>query len=326
MADGFRGVALAFILAVLEKRSFFMHTVNWLQFEIFFPPRMTFRLTECPALDQPDLLRSVAESVVVYNLVQEPASNACRNIKKFGLLGSLKKVLSMHSNQVSECLYALLRDAGYSLHFTTHESVTRLVLETLFEFPGKLLDTNLKSFLRTEKVYLDRSVCVHVRSGIRFNRGVDDGCLYKNIDDVWRCARVMEMTSAKLSNAEEITWIITGDNDLHKQIALDYIQNCSDPLFTHSQGRRRVIDTSSVGVIAHSSAGSKLKRKEQARVFFDLALLSECHYLVLTASGYSQLAVLLNRDCSERPRMFVNKRNSPTEDLNKVCIPLQPRC
>ena len=317
LADGVRGITLAYVLAVITKRAFAIHAPTWVPLEEFFPAAFPFQLEQCEVFDNAETKQEIMANVITYTIPKDPD---CNKWEKFGFLSSPGKVVAIFSNQASECGYALLRHAGINIDERVHQSLARIVFELLFNFPMNNLRRRVDSFLESNSIFLDRTVCIHVRSG-SFTAKFDGFCHFqRNIDDVWRCARAMELSTEELRRQSEITWLVTGDNDLHKPMAEDYLRSCAvnDALFAGQRKNRVVVSTADFGSLNHARVENQPKSNLE-RVFFDLHLMSQCPYLVASYSGFSGLAAALNLDWAQRKFFRVDRRERPTQNMNEVC-------
>jgi len=313
---------LAYLIAVVTERAFFIHAPEWVQFERYFPTKFNFRLGKCTALaDSGKNFTAEVEKVAVRFDMSDDFQ--CKSARLSNFLNSSQEVIAFNSNQNDYCFQKVFQAAGYARR-RGEESFHRVLFEALFDFPGPKLNLRMENFLNMHNIDLDKSLCLYVRSGAFHKQAyADSGCFYKNIDDNWRCAAVAEQAWLPLSKFTNITWVMLGDSDLHKAMATEYLESCSnsDGIFLgNANRRRRIVDTGDLGGLANIGEGGK-SLSTLDRVFFDLHLMSRCRFLVASLSGYSGLAIQLHFNMAERKVMRVHRKEMLTNNMNQVCVP-----
>ena len=299
--QGMEGMLLSYLIAVLTKRAFLIHTPEWLTLTDYLTPVLElkkkgkqrsgvdWRIQKCKgALRRASEIRKVLYSPMDLRL---PHGKGCLKGRRI-LEEEVALIGLMAEDEQQACAYELLKASHFSMPKWRFEPVYTRIFQERFKF-SKAIRASADQFMLENKFQFDhKTICLNVET--RAVPGRTSGAKHRNIEDFWRCGRWMER-GADMANAlhssefvkvpgnhSEYTWLITSDHEAVPESAERW-------LFRRGV-YRRVISTVAAGYIRNSPDMRHIQLKH---TFTELLVLSHCERYIGSFSPYSRMAASL---------------------------------
>ena len=322
LESGLRGILLSYLLAVMTGRSFFVRIDSWMDFHSHLQvpaswKSIDWRISACSWAQMvgETRLKQVLSNARPLNYMRV-RDGGCERILQFFRMRPL--ILGVVTDHDVNCVYRLLGKGGFEMSRLTHESPYSIAFPRIFTFSDAVLNGEYQ--LQQQHGWEpENSICLHVRTGA-FSGQDDTQTGHRNIDDFFRCARMLEH-SVGLDKRSDLTWLVISDSDQVSLQAERFLADVCGAGSSHS-----VINS---GCVTRSSPQHYKVADEEGmkRLLLDMRLLSRCKYTVLSKSSFGALAASISSGDTIRSRHHVLvtqqevNHGKPLSDVCKRVIP-----
>lgn len=320
LETGVRGILLAYLLAVMTNRAFFIRTESWMNFHSHLQvsaswKSIDWRISGCSwaQMTGENRLRTMLQKSRPLNYMKVRDMRCDRIMQFFRMRPN---ILGIVTDQDTACLRKILMKGGFDLTHGSYESPYTLAYPRLFSFSDSVLNGEFQ--LQQEHGWdPSNSICIHVRTGAFPSDKRGTG--HRNVEDFWQCARMLEH-AVGLDKHSEVTWLVVSDDDrIPRQAEAFLTRECC------SSCRHAVLSSGHVG---HSPPQHHTDASAEGmeRLFLDVRLLSRCRYSVLSKSSFGAMAASINPGSSDsKHHILVTEQDSghgkPLSDVCKRVIP-----
>ena len=317
---GLRGVLLAYLLAVMTNRAFFIRAETWMNFHSHLQVSPSWRAidwqidgcTWARMKDEKKLHSTLWNSrILSYVTQRDPSCDRILNYFKMP-----PNILGIMTDQDVNCGYKVLAKGNLEVSRVVHRSPYSMAFSRLFSFSDEVLHSEY----RLQKEYdwqPEKSICLHVRTGAFPNQDTA-GNGHRNVADFWQCARALEQ-AVGLDTQNGVSWLVISDSDQTHHSAEKYLDGeCRGP------GQRVVLSPS---LVVNDAATPQHDRNANAdgakRMFLDMRLLSQCQYTVLSKSAFGTMAASIISDqqhLSSKHHVLVTEQEiAHDKPLSQLC-------
>eukprot|EP00117_Sycon_ciliatum_P026517 scpid47217/ scgid21747/ len=327
---GTEGLLLTYLMSVLTKRAFLVHTPDWLKLDDYLTPGVKnvkkagkryiksgveWRIDRCGAALAKKALHKALENPIDLRL---PHKEKCPNVHKV-LEEELAFIALRAEDFEQDCAYHLLETFKLKMPKWRFEPIYSRLFQKLFNFSASVQKSG-KEFMQKNGYKMDHStICFHVET--RSVPGRSGGARHRNVDDFWRCGRWIERGADKGNEMhsseyvevpekhDDYVWVVKSDNEAVVESASGWIKRRNI--------YRQVISTVEAGYVEDSPSTRHIQMQH---LFTELYLLSKCRRFVGSNSARSMMAASLYPDWIEKFYVQVTmEENNHGRPLSEVC-------
>lgn len=324
LMDDLRGVTLGFLLAMLQKRAFFLSSSGWDRLEAM-GPHTSLHVDNCLRMseNQSDVTSMIMENFAHFVMADHKIGCTWRTLKRFGLVDSPRALVSMRSRYFShdQCWRNVLRHwdgDSFPLHKLSYSIAMSLVIQNLFAFPSARQEQLFKAFVNDNQVDMEKSVCLHLGfDAIR--RPPGNGLLL----NLFRCANALRMTlDVPASRQRNLTVIMVGHKASVNKVLEASVRawNTSCRSCPGDAPKTSLVDTAG---FLKKHAGEAAEQSADSHLIFSMLVLSRCQHVVSSdTTEMIKLTLSLHSGIS-RHVVQVQQQHSHSESLQTMCVPLK---